>query len=108
MERQWGWNPWEGAWVNPAPVKVERYMTQLGLRPGSTKRTSLYTALRDYHADPDNQQRLDMTPTIDPNLVNKELHDFLRKIGDSYFGTDSREHLTSRAPIYNPEASTEE
>lgn len=101
MERQWGW-------TNPAPPRVEMLLTQMGLRPSSPKRKSLYRALRDFHADPDNQQRLDMKFRDDPALVNQELHRFLREIGEVYFGRASREHLTSRAPTYDPEATTEE
>lgn len=101
MERQWGW-------TNPAPGRVEQLLTQLGLRTSSPKRNSLYRALRVFHADPDNEQRLDMKMTDDPALVNEELHHFLREIGESYFGRASREHLTSQAPTYDPEATTEE
>lgn len=101
MERQWGW-------TNPTPLKVENFLTQLGLRPSSPKRKSLYRALRDFHADPDNQQRLDMKFPDVPALVNEELHYLLREIGESYFGRASREHLTPRAPTYDPEATTEE
>lgn len=100
MERQSGW-------TNPVPVEIERLLTRLGLRPRSPKRESLYRALQDFHADPDNQQRLDMKFTDDPALVNEELHQLLRQIGELYFGA-AREHLTSLAPTYDPEATTKE
>ena len=90
-----------------APKEVEYRFSELGLRPDCKERTRLYEDLVRFHEDPKFHYRRFLTARPNGNLLNAELHIFLREHGERYFG-HTREHLIPNSPFYSSEISTAE
>ena len=82
------------------PEKVDKYFTQLHLVSDIRLRSALWADLIQFIDDPLYPHRKYMSTREDKDLVNSELHVFLKQHGTHYF---QRKNLRPRGRVYKDE-----